>query len=652
MPPSVQLQTVTAAVPFSHARSIATAGARLWAAFYDGTNYVYQYSDDSGATWSSEVTVRAADVRGSLFYDSTNTRINFATAGANSSSTSLQLHSISSNVTSGTPGSITTTTIDAGGANAGVQWPYALVSPTATNPRYWVIAKKTTAASTFETRVWYCAAGAAADTAGNWSTTNFTNLGGNSDANTNKLGTGAYWTVAGASRVTFVIALASPNSFEAVTFDPSATTPTPGTVTAVPSSVVTDSISPDTDGGTFAVSAKADYLVFGRMRSATSSLWDFWKTVNGTTWTNPTGWQGLTMGRAQIATDLTDFHLLHSETYGAAATTAQTIVRRQITVVGDVMGGAPGIGPGTTSGRFFADSSPWNTRIVNPVVRSQSATWVTALLNNQYVNGLRFNTSVFTPPINIAPAGTTRVSVAVPNGWVMESVPVPANMVASPDPVQNADNQAIIWDQDLDRFYDFFRWVKSGTSYSCSATVLFRAHNGSGFWDANFNPGDGFAGPWGAHASSAALAGGLIRKEEVEAGYIPHALALGTPHAVNGPAISPVTSSDGQGGASAMPMGSHLMLDQSVNIATLGLDPSLLMVARALQEYGAFTVESASNFIAYCQNTVNVGNYIPAGWANGIPESVLATHLRIIDPPPVPTYDNRSTADWGNMPHR
>ena len=149
-------------------------------------------------------------------------------------------------------------------------------------------------------------------------------------------------------------------------------------------------------------------------------------------------------------------------------------------------------------------------------------------------------------------------------------------------------------------------------------------------------------GPWGARSSSAALGGGLIRASEVKAGVIPHALACAAPKHLIGPPVSPATTSDGSGGSGAIPMGSRLQLDPSVSVSSLGLEPGEEMIARALQTYGAYIVESSSSFACYARNVAHLkSNPYPASWSNGISKSLLA-NMRVVAPPAPPQYDTRA----------
>ena len=341
---STQLGTSTVADSITHGRNlVVVSSGRLYAVWNDGTDVVYQYSDNNGASWSSKTVVWAGNntYMPTAFYDWTNDRLNIVGAGGNNSAHALKMRAITSNVSSGTPGSLTAdTTIDAGGANAGVCRPYAFISDTASNPRYWIIAVKITAATTYETRVWYVAAGSAADTGGNWSTTNFTNLGGNSDANSSKCGVGGWWPSSGVDKVTLVFQEGSNDvDHETVTFDPTAATPTPGTVGAVTGSAHQNPVNIFGEGAILSCIAAPDYFLVTSFE-ATSADVNFFKTVNGTTWTQPNaGWIDEVMGRHALASNFsTKIWLVYATVYGALATIDEPLEYRELNMATDTWG--------------------------------------------------------------------------------------------------------------------------------------------------------------------------------------------------------------------------------------------------------------------------------------------------------------------------
>ena len=339
---SVSVGTTTDAATITHGRNIVyvPSSNRVYVIYFDGTNLVYEYSDDN-ANFSSPVTITNFAAAVTAFYDSVNSRLNIVYGGGNNANTGLSMRAITSNAATGVPGALTTeTVIDAGGSNLGVVRPYAFHSATGSNPRYWVIATKLTAATTYQTRAWYAGAGATADAGANWSSTNFTDLGANSDSNSSKCGVGIYWQVSGVDKVTLVFQEGSSDTdHETVTFDPTAATPTPGTVGVVTGSAHHNPVNIFGEGAILAIAAKSDYLMVSSFETTSNDV-NFFKTVNGTTWTKPSGWADLVMGRHQLASDGTNFYLLYADAYGALATTDENLSYRKITTATDAMGSA------------------------------------------------------------------------------------------------------------------------------------------------------------------------------------------------------------------------------------------------------------------------------------------------------------------------
>jgi len=262
-----------------------------------------------------------------------------AAATAISTSAPLKHANVLSNVDTGTPGTVTVNTADAGGANAGVCYPSLTLSLSSTNPKVWIVAAKVTAAGpTFENRVWRAAAATASPAYTTYNDINSTSSSTGSSNNVNAYGgCAAYWTVSGSSKLTIVVKHKSGTTCDAFTFDPTAASPVLGSATNFTAGSW-DTVE-EVFGPLMVINAKADYLVFGRNVVGTAATWSFYKTVNGTSWTNPTGWTSLTMGRANLASDGTDFWLLHTQTYGTTGTTAQQLQYRKITTSSDTMGG-------------------------------------------------------------------------------------------------------------------------------------------------------------------------------------------------------------------------------------------------------------------------------------------------------------------------
>ncbi len=224
-------------------------------------------------------------------------------------------------------------------------------------------------------------------------------------------------------------------------------------------------------------------------------------------------------------------------------------------------------------------------------------------------------------------------------GWEIDDVPIPANLSPSSD----TDGHALIVDRQHDREYDFWRLRREADGWHAGAGVVLRL-DGSGWWKPD---------PWAARASGAALGGGLIRPYEVAAGAIRHALACAGPKWLiqkrTYGIAPPATTSDGNGGEDGFPMGTRFQLDPSLDLDTLGLDAGEKMVARALQVYGMYIVDSSGGVHCYAANaSFYAVNPYPTSWNHGLPRELLG-HLRAIAPPRSVAWDSRHTFD---EPHR
>jgi hypothetical protein len=347
---SVQIVTSTYAAPLWEAtQGVVAAGSRIWTGFNSGAGVVYYYSDNAGSSWTQHVDAAPSSA--------TNRHVTLATGN---DGTTQHLYAeyesnqgddaggggfrnVHSNVLSGTPGALTGGTLEAGGTNLGASYPSSFLTPTGTNPRLWIIERRKTAATAYEMRVLYATLWTNPDTA-----TNYATLSALSSTSVMKMGQGAFLTIAAANRACIVgiNPAVTPNTLNAYTFDPTAATPALGTATsfgALASTNVFDTTTSawgTTPGPTeqpqFCMAARNDYIVAGR-RDATAGTWSFYKSVNGTTWTTPTGWTGLSgIGRAAIASDGTDFFIVHTDTY-AIKSSAANLQARKITTATDTL---------------------------------------------------------------------------------------------------------------------------------------------------------------------------------------------------------------------------------------------------------------------------------------------------------------------------
>ena len=148
--------------------------------------------------------------------------------------------------------------------------------------------------------------------------------------------------------------------------------------------------------------------------------------------------------------------------------------------------------------------------------------------------------------------------------------------------------------------------------------------------------GDG-TGWWnGRRASMLPSFAGLIRKGEISGGRIPHALAMLVPTTLLAKAYRwPAYTIDRNSGyTGTLPMGSLLAIPGSVNVAQLGLSPRGLVLARALQDYGAYVVDRGGNGLTILAELGNTEirwdqqGTAPADWKD---LQIIGDHLAWLD---------------------
>ena len=243
---------------------------------------------------------------------------------------------------------------------------------------------------------------------------------------------------------------------------------------------------------------------------------------------------------------------------------------------------------------YFSQTSPLNLPI-RPATATHpgSARMVEALGEAGSDHHFVLSVGAYTVPVYYAAPGTRRFVVRLTASWAtrraITGVPIPAN--ARPDP--GTDGHMAIVDRATGCEYDFWQ-ASRGADGSWTASWGNRtALAGVGI----------FRGSAGARASGFALLAGLVFPNELRRGLIDHALAIAVPNTRRGAPIPPATWSDGgTDGPEGIPMGARLQLDPELDLSTLGLSRYELVIARALQVYGAFVVDTGGAVALFAAN--------------------------------------------------
>ena len=300
--------------------------------------------------------------------------------------------------------------------------------------------------------------------------------------------------------------------------------------------------------------------------------------------------------------------------------------------------------------RPFDDSSPWNTPIGdNPELEPDSATRIADLAtSSQYGSHLDVNIAGYSIPLFDADASTPKVMVSCDlgglgfpgNNGMNASAMVPWPAGATPDP--QSDHHLLIIDHSSMTEWGMWNVVDDGGQWHCGLGATMDL-SGSGVRPlAEGNP------TWytshGPRACGFALVAGLIRREEIAAGAIEHALIVAYPHIQAGIYTSPASTAQAKIGSDAIetrgiPCGGRIQYDPGVDVGGLGVSPAGQAILRALQQYGAYVGDYSGSINLYAENSAEAQQ----AWSGVLDTYALRDKIDLSDFRVIklgPQYDN------------
>ncbi|MBW2523225.1 MAG: hypothetical protein JRI23_03580 [Deltaproteobacteria bacterium] len=293
------------------------------------------------------------------------------------------------------------------------------------------------------------------------------------------------------------------------------------------------------------------------------------------------------------------------------------------TGIGGQGGSGTGTGTGGTTGawRAFNDQSPWNTPIgADPAIDPDSDALIADFATSSTWPFLGINIASYGIPVFWADSSTPMANVDTTGlggeGFHDQNpTPVPIPAGAAPDP--DSDGHMCIIDRALGTEWGFWQASHvSGSDWNCSVCATADL-NGTGVRP----PKDGNQDWWLSHGSRACgfpLIAGLITVDEMQAGRIEHALVIAYPHIRSRYYTPPASTAQGTTTEAlpsrGIPCGGRIQLDPSLDLSTLGLTPSGLIIAQALQEYGAFVGDYSGAMSLYADGSAQA----QAVWDGGL----------------------------------
>jgi hypothetical protein len=241
--------------------------------------------------------------------------------------------------------------------------------------------------------------------------------------------------------------------------------------------------------------------------------------------------------------------------------------------------------------------------------------------------GINYN--AWTIPIYIADNKTPTYNVPCINSWggdcgigYGENVPIPND--AMPDPMD--DHHMVVVDLHRQKSWD-----------------MWGVHQVEGGWET----GSGFVfdltgigvqpdGIGSTRASGFPLLAGLIRLDEIQYGYMDHALVMAYDSPRSNMYVYPASMSVDRGSPNAIPEGGRIQLDPKANLDLFVLSPAGKVIARALQEYGAYLGDAADGIVLYAEGLYGKRPLTWDGILNGDDiASIPLEYFRVLKLPPI-----------------
>lgn len=253
--------------------------------------------------------------------------------------------------------------------------------------------------------------------------------------------------------------------------------------------------------------------------------------------------------------------------------------------------------PSPSAAEWFGSGSVWNTPIgASPTVLGGSSGWIAPFVGTP----INYNRGAYTTSKWTVTGATPTLLWKLIDAWLVDNVPTPSGLVSTQDPPGATEWYAI-----FDYAADNKLWSSLVHTYGYAV---------AGYWGAyNMFPyrrdGSGICqySDYGAGRACGSCQGaGMITRAEIAAGVIPHALGIALNN-VGSTYVAPFRHTDGSGGSSAIPMGSRIQYDPTINVAASSYSSFTKIVLKALQDYGMYVVDSSSNPSFYCQQ-YNIGD--------------------------------------------
>ena len=262
--------------------------------------------------------------------------------------------------------------------------------------------------------------------------------------------------------------------------------------------------------------------------------------------------------------------------------------------------------PGTTCSVFPADNI-WNTDISNLPVNASSATWLSSTGGSSgRLLHPDFGGPPYGIPFNVASNSTLTYSFNFLSASESDAgpYPVPAGaLIEAP-----TDSHMLVINKDSCKLYETFATHLNTSPYSAGSGAIFDL-NSNQLRQADWTSAD---------AAGLPIFPGLVRLDEVQAGFIGHAIRF-TTHNTNDTYIWPARHHAGTNDPTLPPMGARFRLKNSYDISSFGAATQVVLTA--FKHYGLIDADNGSDW--FFQGTEDTG------W-NNAPYDTMVAQLKTV----------------------
>jgi hypothetical protein len=276
--------------------------------------------------------------------------------------------------------------------------------------------------------------------------------------------------------------------------------------------------------------------------------------------------------------------------------------------------------------QIFPADNPWNTRVDNLPLNSNSATYIANMAPSTHLHADwgDWSTDHYGIPWQTVPASQAMVPMTFQ--YADESdpgpYPFPANALVEGGANSGGDMHVLVIDSGNCKLYETYSSTYTNPGWSCGSGAVFDLTSNA------LRP-DGWTS---SDAAGLPVLPGLVKVSEVNAGAINHALRFTVASSYNG-YIHPATHAAGSSNTSLPPMGLRLRLKASFDTSSFS-GPSLVILT-AMKQYGLILADNGSNWY--------VSGDSDDGWTNLMGQistdfgQVHGSDFEVVDTGPVST---------------